>query len=198
MNEIISSMPVPKDAGKHAEGLRQILQRIPTEWGRELRCDRGWYDLIIGLDQRLAAVNPDYEVHQVKEKFGTLRYYFDLPELQSPCCIKFKSEFECPAIGVVRTQEDRDKIAAWLELMEAHHNTAECMSARVVLENKRDEQNEQRELMQKIVYEFEKRSAEICELTGNPGVLMKKNYLFKTLDPLTAGHGWERYKQEIL
>lgn len=27
------------------------------------------------LNDRLAAIDPDYVVHQVKEKFGALRYY---------------------------------------------------------------------------------------------------------------------------
>jgi hypothetical protein len=35
--------------------------------------DARWYPLVISLDERLAAIDPDYIVHQVKEKFGTLR-----------------------------------------------------------------------------------------------------------------------------
>ena len=30
---------------------------------------------MVGVDQRLSAIDPDYMVHQIKEKFGTLRYY---------------------------------------------------------------------------------------------------------------------------
>ena len=36
---------------------------------------KGWADLIIELDRHLRYISPDYEVFQVKEKFGGLRYY---------------------------------------------------------------------------------------------------------------------------
>lgn len=40
-------------------------------------CSDGWYDLIYRLCQDLAQMNPpeDFEVIQVKEKFGGLRFY---------------------------------------------------------------------------------------------------------------------------
>jgi hypothetical protein len=36
----------------------------------------GWLPLIMALDERLSAIDPDYDIHQIKEKFGGLRYYF--------------------------------------------------------------------------------------------------------------------------
>lgn len=30
---------------------------------------------MVSCDERLAAIDPDYVVHQIKEKFGTLHYY---------------------------------------------------------------------------------------------------------------------------
>ena len=66
---------VPNDAGEYADGLAAVLNRIPKGWGRWIECGRGWYPLIVETDQKLAALDPDYEVHQVKEKFGGLRYY---------------------------------------------------------------------------------------------------------------------------
>lgn len=36
----------------------------------------GWKDLVLEADQMLAFIDPDYEIQQVKEKFGTLRFYF--------------------------------------------------------------------------------------------------------------------------
>jgi hypothetical protein len=35
----------------------------------------GWTELVINLHNNLVQVVPDYELHQVKEKFGGLRYY---------------------------------------------------------------------------------------------------------------------------
>lgn len=40
-------------------------------------CPDGWLDLVLETDARLLAVNPDYRIVQVKEKFGGLRYYID-------------------------------------------------------------------------------------------------------------------------
>ena len=41
----------------------------------ELYCPDGWVDLVNDLEARLAETDPDHEIHQVKEKFGGLRYY---------------------------------------------------------------------------------------------------------------------------
>ncbi|WP_433465525.1 hypothetical protein [Spirillospora sp. CA-128828] len=35
----------------------------------------GWHPLLLRLHEQLLAVNPDYRVQQVKEKYGTLRIY---------------------------------------------------------------------------------------------------------------------------
>lgn len=36
----------------------------------------GWYSIIINLDNKLSMLDPDYKILQIKEKFGTLRYYY--------------------------------------------------------------------------------------------------------------------------
>lgn len=36
----------------------------------------GWKNIVEDLDRQLSYLDPDYEIHQVKEKFGTLRYYY--------------------------------------------------------------------------------------------------------------------------
>jgi hypothetical protein len=67
---------VPEDAGQHRDALVTMLLRIPDNWGRWISCDAGWYPIIVELDRQLAAIDPNYELRQVKEKFGGLRYYF--------------------------------------------------------------------------------------------------------------------------
>lgn len=37
--------------------------------------DAGWYPLVIATDRQLTRLDARYRVHQIKEKFGTLRYY---------------------------------------------------------------------------------------------------------------------------
>lgn len=69
------ALHLPKDAGEHTIALEAILRRIPDGWGKWISCDAGWYPIIVELDRDLAALDPDYELNQVKEKFGGLRFY---------------------------------------------------------------------------------------------------------------------------
>ncbi len=71
-----NALHIPADAGPHAGAIETILRRIPDGWGRWISVDAGWYPLVIATDQRLAALDAAYRVHQIKEKFGTLRYYY--------------------------------------------------------------------------------------------------------------------------
>lgn len=76
---------VPDDAGSYTEALVEILNRIPPRWGRHIHVDSGWYRLIADVDRQLSNLDPDYIVHQVKQKFGTLRYYC-CPSGDEPSC----------------------------------------------------------------------------------------------------------------
>jgi hypothetical protein len=72
----LDSLHVPDDAGEHAESLARILQRIPSRWGRWVSCDAGWYPLVIRVDAQLLELDPDYEVHQIKQDFAALDFKF--------------------------------------------------------------------------------------------------------------------------
>lgn len=37
---------------------------------------KGWNNLILDIHQKLLHLDPNYTILQIKEKFGTLRYYF--------------------------------------------------------------------------------------------------------------------------
>ncbi len=74
--EILNVVHVPDDAGEYTDALRRMLARIPDGWGRWISCSRGWYPILADLDQQLAALFPTYEIHQVKEKYGGLRFYW--------------------------------------------------------------------------------------------------------------------------
>ncbi len=52
-------------------------------WG-EVECGEGWDDLVARLDRDLCRLVPGYRLVQVKQKFGGLRYYVDLPEGTTP------------------------------------------------------------------------------------------------------------------
>jgi hypothetical protein len=48
-----------------------------------VECGEGWHPLIRQLDDALRAIDPQYEAQQVKEKFGTLRFYASAINLDS-------------------------------------------------------------------------------------------------------------------
>jgi hypothetical protein len=73
---MLNAIHVPSDAGEYEDALRGLLERIPDGWGRWISCGAGWYPLLARLDARLRQIDPDYRVHQVKAKFGTLRFYW--------------------------------------------------------------------------------------------------------------------------
>jgi len=82
--EVRDALHVPEDAGDLAPELEEILRRIPDGWGRWISLSRGWYPIVVALDRRLADLDNDYVLFQVKEKFGGLRYYFEPSESASP------------------------------------------------------------------------------------------------------------------
>ncbi len=52
--------------------------------GGEICTPFGWDQILIDLDQDLAQVDPDYKILQAKEKFGTLRFYWQHSPGQTP------------------------------------------------------------------------------------------------------------------
>ena len=67
---------LPEDAGDYSLDLLDIMNRIPIGWGRWISCDKGWYKLLADTNRKMKLMCPTYEIHQVKEKFGTLRFYW--------------------------------------------------------------------------------------------------------------------------
>jgi hypothetical protein len=72
---IRDAINLPNDAGDYAAALGTLLRRIPTGWGRWIDCEAGWYPILADLEAKLSTLDPDYTVLQIKEKFGTLRFY---------------------------------------------------------------------------------------------------------------------------
>ncbi|MGW0455812.1 hypothetical protein [Gordonia sputi] len=60
------------------DDLAGIRARFLPGWYGSLDVGPGWYRLIVDLDRELGATDPDYQLAQVKEKFGGLRYYVEL------------------------------------------------------------------------------------------------------------------------
>ena len=56
--------------------LEEIKGKINAMYAKEIACDAGWHHLVAKCHLELSLMDPNYEVYQIKEKFGSLRYYF--------------------------------------------------------------------------------------------------------------------------
>ena len=161
--QLLNAVHVPEDAGEHAEALRGILLRIPDGWGRWISCDRGWYPLLVELDEQLRMVLHNYVLHQVKEKFGGLRYYWasgeDVHDPEDP---------EPPTPGRDSDEAARNRWSqqydAWCERLDAYRQTPEGQTRIADLERRV-------KLAEKLVDTAERRASVTCELCGATGVL---------------------------
>ena len=55
--------------------VEELKKKIVPEYWKSIDVDEGWYQLVMDCDRDITLVDPNYEIYQVKEKFGTLRYY---------------------------------------------------------------------------------------------------------------------------
>lgn len=56
--------------------LELIKAKIMPGYWYSIDVGPGWYQLVIDCDRDLTEIDPSYEVCQIKEKYGGLRYYF--------------------------------------------------------------------------------------------------------------------------
>lgn len=56
--------------------VERLQARMPDHGYRGIDVAEGWYSLLDHIDTELRAIDPDYQILQVKEKFGSLRFYF--------------------------------------------------------------------------------------------------------------------------
>jgi lysozyme family protein len=97
------------------EGVRgapdQVRERLKprfTSMWNTLDHGDGWLHIVDRLDRQIAEIAPDYEITQVKEKFGGLRFYIgtihDEDEFRDVHCLISEAEAEslrtCEVCGV--------------------------------------------------------------------------------------------------
>ena len=56
--------------------IQQLAKKIKPPYYSTIEVDEGWYQLVLDCDKELSKIDPKYDLFQVKEKFGGLRYYF--------------------------------------------------------------------------------------------------------------------------
>ena len=55
--------------------VEKLKDKILPEYYKSIDVDEGWYQLIVDCDKELTAIDPNYQIFQIKQKFGGLRYY---------------------------------------------------------------------------------------------------------------------------
>jgi hypothetical protein len=193
---ILDAFHLPADAGPYAEALVRILRRIPSGWGRWIDCGPGWYRLLSELEDSISKIAPEYEVHQVKEKYGTLRFYWQLPVDELECCTTFKKLDPRPVNGAVsgalvpqtRTAAEQELLESWWVRMSAHLESAEHKACR-------DQQETNAVTMgvsgvvgqiDALVDAAEEKSGQTCERCGSSGSLHENHGWLTTLCPVCA------------
>jgi hypothetical protein len=98
------------------QDFQNILDRFADGVPSLIDCGYGWADLIKECDEVLFAEDPNYTISQIKEKFGGLRFYFNLSDMDKYQKISSvimtieEKSFEicetCGAEGYKRKQED--------------------------------------------------------------------------------------------
>jgi len=87
--------PARQGVGEHVATSEFVVEQIKQNihksfgkgWERLLRCNDGWINIIAECHSELLAIDKNYSIYQIKEKFGTLRYYCE------PSNSKHKEQF---------------------------------------------------------------------------------------------------------
>lgn len=67
---------------EYPDEIKELFNRYETDW-LYVDTPEDWFPFIIDCHKELLAVDPNYTIFQIKEKFGGLRYYMSTvnPEL---------------------------------------------------------------------------------------------------------------------
>jgi hypothetical protein len=68
--------------------IEKLKNKIVPEYRKSIEVDEGWYQLVIDCDKELTGADPKYQIYQVKEKFGGLRYYTKPSNLEDKDILK--------------------------------------------------------------------------------------------------------------
>jgi hypothetical protein len=60
-----------------------LKDKFLPNYYKSVDVDEGWYQIIVDCDNLLTEIDPDYQIAQIKQKFGTLRYYFQPSDINN-------------------------------------------------------------------------------------------------------------------
>ncbi|MBS9532395.1 hypothetical protein KIH27_02190 [Mycobacterium sp. M1] len=61
-----------------ADGIQAVgvdPRELLAQWGGRVECRQGWYPLVAATGAAIAAVDPDYRIDEIREKYGELRFF---------------------------------------------------------------------------------------------------------------------------
>lgn len=81
------------------------FEEVWEELGVVPECPDEWYPIIIECHRKLKEIDPGYRASQIKEKWGGLRFYFDMTELPT------ESDVGCDE----KLYDKMSKVVEWAE-----------------------------------------------------------------------------------
>lgn len=60
--------------------VEKLREKFVAGYLNHISVDEGWYQIVVDCDAEITALDPDYRIQQIKEKFGGLRYYIMLSD----------------------------------------------------------------------------------------------------------------------
>ena len=78
----------------------------------------GWKNLIKELDSKMSAIDPDYTIEQIKEKFGGLRYYFSSNSHNADAMYDLEGKYEEKSFKICEycgSEKDVTTDGGWLK-----------------------------------------------------------------------------------
>lgn len=197
------SVHMPNDVPEElVPDILEILNRIPVGWGRWISVAPGWYKIVADLNRELSYLDLNYEVHQVKEKFGGLRFYFGLSPLPNfPCCEEFESKNPWPrsswVVGDPKSEEYTEAFNKWADAHDKHYESLEHQTAFGLQQPLREDRQEIYNQMQSLADEAEELSGVTCELCSAPGKMHVRHGWIKTVcSDCALEHGYEETESE--
>jgi hypothetical protein len=92
--------------------------------------DQGWDKIIIDCHNKLKTIDPAYVIYQVKEKFGTLRFYFysnSESKTDMAKCVEEAEELSAVTCELCGNPGSLDREAYWVKTL-----CPECTTTRKV------------------------------------------------------------------
>ena len=94
--------------------LDKVFSRFSDKWSKNIETGKGWYSIIIELNEELVKIDPNYKIYYIKEKFGGLRFNCSLHNDKATKLIdkaRNKADITCEKCGSNGTERS---VCGWI------------------------------------------------------------------------------------